>query len=59
MIPVADVESTLLGHPGVADVALVGYPAGDGDELACAVITPPPGPRFPLTNWATTSATRE
>jgi cyclohexanecarboxylate-CoA ligase len=40
MIPVNDVESELLKHPGVADVALVGYPDGKGGELACAVIVP-------------------
>jgi cyclohexanecarboxylate-CoA ligase len=40
IIPVADVETTLLDHPGVADATLVGYPADDGDELPCAVITP-------------------
>jgi cyclohexanecarboxylate-CoA ligase len=38
MIPVADVESALLGHPAVADVALVGYPDGDGGELAAAMV---------------------
>ncbi|WP_433558414.1 AMP-binding protein [Pseudonocardia xinjiangensis] len=38
MIPVNDVESELLTHPGVADVALVGYPDGHGGELACAVV---------------------
>ncbi|WP_433281467.1 AMP-binding protein [Pseudonocardia xinjiangensis] len=40
MIPVNDVESELLKHPGVADVALVGYPDGQGGELACAVMVP-------------------
>ncbi|WP_433299307.1 AMP-binding protein [Pseudonocardia sp. CA-142604] len=40
MIPVTDVESLLLSHPGVTDVALVGYPDGKGGELACAVIRP-------------------
>jgi cyclohexanecarboxylate-CoA ligase len=38
MIPVSDVEDQLRDHPGVADVALVGYPDGRGGELACAVI---------------------
>jgi len=27
-------------HPGVKDVALVGYPDGKGGELACAVVVP-------------------
>jgi cyclohexanecarboxylate-CoA ligase len=38
MIPVNDVEAALLDHPAVADVALVGYPDGNGGELACAFI---------------------
>jgi cyclohexanecarboxylate-CoA ligase len=45
MIPVNDVETALLGHPDIDDVALVGYPDGGGGELACAVIvtrTAPP-----------------
>ncbi|MDX3243195.1 AMP-binding protein [Streptomyces sp. ME18-1-4] len=40
MIPVSDVESALLDHPDVRDVALVGYPGGHGSELACAVVVP-------------------
>jgi cyclohexanecarboxylate-CoA ligase len=40
MIPVNDVESALLQHPGVKDVALVGYSDGKGGELACAVVVP-------------------
>jgi len=48
MIPVNDVESALLGHPGVADVALVGYPTDDGGELACAVIVPATSPPVTL-----------
>jgi cyclohexanecarboxylate-CoA ligase len=48
MIPVNDVESVLLGHPGVADVALVGYPTDDGGELACAVIVPATSPPVTL-----------
>jgi cyclohexanecarboxylate-CoA ligase len=38
MIPVADVESAVRSHPAVADVALVGYPDGEGGELAAAVV---------------------
>jgi len=48
MIPVTDVESLLLSHPGVADVALVGYPDGQGGELACAVIRPATTPPVDL-----------
>ncbi|GAA1328226.1 AMP-binding protein [Pseudonocardia xinjiangensis] len=48
MIPVNDIESVLLGHPGVADVALVGYPTDDGGELACAVIAPTTSPPVTL-----------
>ncbi|MFF2520527.1 AMP-binding protein [Streptomyces liangshanensis] len=40
MIPVNDVETELLNHPGVAEVALIGYPDGEGGELACAVVVP-------------------
>ncbi|MHC5907903.1 AMP-binding protein [Streptomyces sp. S6] len=43
MIPVADVESALLDHPAVRDVALVGYPDGHGGELACAFVVPGEG----------------
>jgi cyclohexanecarboxylate-CoA ligase len=45
MIPVSDVESALLDHPDVRDVALVGYPDGQSGELACAVVVP--GERTP------------
>jgi cyclohexanecarboxylate-CoA ligase len=38
MIPVNDVEATLLDHPEVDDVALVGYPDREAGELACAFI---------------------
>jgi cyclohexanecarboxylate-CoA ligase len=34
MIPVNDVESQLLEHPAIDDVAVVGF----GDDQACAVI---------------------
>ncbi|MFB9297357.1 AMP-binding enzyme [Kibdelosporangium philippinense] len=40
MIPVADVESALLDHPMVKDVALIGYPDGCGGTLAAAVVVP-------------------
>jgi cyclohexanecarboxylate-CoA ligase len=40
MIPVNDVESVLLQHPDIKDVALVGYSDGKGGELACAVVVP-------------------
>lgn len=53
MIPVSDVESALLDHPDVRDVALVGYPGSHGGELACAVVVP--GERTPtlegLRDW--------
>ncbi len=53
MIPVSDVESALLDHPDVRDVALVGYPDDHGGELACAVVVP--GERTPtlegLRDW--------
>ncbi|MGW2939324.1 AMP-binding protein [Streptomyces sp. NPDC055722] len=40
MIPINDVETELLAHPDVLDVALVGYLDDDGNELACAVVVP-------------------
>lgn len=40
MIPVNDVETELLDHPDVGEVALIGYPDGEGGELACAVVVP-------------------
>jgi cyclohexanecarboxylate-CoA ligase len=48
MIPVNDVESELLKNPGVEDVALVGYPDGQGGELACAVLVPATQPPVTL-----------
>ncbi|WP_433293471.1 AMP-binding protein [Pseudonocardia sp. CA-142604] len=48
LIPVTDVESELRDHPGIEDVALVGYPDGQGDELACAVIVPATTPSVTL-----------
>ena len=48
MIPVSDVESELLKHPGVAAVALVGYPGDKGEELACAVVVPDTDPPVTL-----------
>jgi cyclohexanecarboxylate-CoA ligase len=38
MIPIKDVETELLDHPAVLEVALVGYADGSGGELACAYI---------------------
>ncbi|GAA4056714.1 AMP-binding protein [Actinomadura miaoliensis] len=40
MIPTAEVESQLLGHPAVADVAVIGVPDRQGHEAACAVVVP-------------------
>ncbi|GAA3081021.1 cyclohexanecarboxylate-CoA ligase [Pseudonocardia yunnanensis] len=48
MIPVTDVEFLLQSHPGVADIALVGYPDDKGGELACAVIRPATTPPVDL-----------
>ncbi|GAA1231152.1 cyclohexanecarboxylate-CoA ligase [Pseudonocardia alaniniphila] len=48
MIPVNDVESELLKHPAVSDVALVGYSDDNGGELACAVIVPATTPPITL-----------
>ncbi|ORV10726.1 AMP-binding protein [Mycobacterium celatum] len=41
-----EIEDILAGHPGIADVAVVGLPDTRTGERACAVIVPtePPGP---------------
>jgi hypothetical protein len=52
LIPANDVESELLEHPGVADVALVGYPDGSGGELDCAVVVPANSPPITLDELA-------
>lgn len=41
-----EVEDILIGHPGIAEVAVVGLPDSRTGERACAVIVPtvPPGP---------------
>lgn len=41
-ISTLDVESVLTRHPGITEVALIGYPdpAHPGSELACAVVVP-------------------
>ena len=38
-----EVEDLLVGHPDIADVAIVGLPSEKTGELACAVIVPRPG----------------
>jgi cyclohexanecarboxylate-CoA ligase len=48
MIPVSDVEDQLRAHPDIADVTLVGYPDGNGGELACAVIVSTGSPGITL-----------
>jgi cyclohexanecarboxylate-CoA ligase len=40
MVPVTDVESQLLEHPAVADVAVVGYEDENGHDAPCAVVVP-------------------
>jgi cyclohexanecarboxylate-CoA ligase len=40
-IPILEVENELLGHPAVADVAVVGCQSpDDGKEIVCAVVVP-------------------
>jgi acyl-CoA synthetase (AMP-forming)/AMP-acid ligase II len=43
----AEVESLLLGHPQVADAAVVGLPDEEWGEVVCAVIVPAPGGAAP------------
>jgi len=42
MLPTLEVEALLVAHPAVRDVVVIGYedPAGNGAELACAVVVP-------------------
>ncbi|MEU9143549.1 AMP-binding protein [Streptomyces sp. NPDC048349] len=49
MVPVAEVEERLLGHPRVREAAVVAYTDPEHGELPCAVVVPtaqdrPPGP---------------
>ncbi|GAB0103110.1 class I adenylate-forming enzyme family protein [Nocardia sp. JMUB6875] len=39
----AEIEGLLIDHPGVADVAVVGYPDPVLGEKCCAVVVPAPG----------------
>jgi cyclohexanecarboxylate-CoA ligase len=43
-ISAKEVEDILIGHPGIAEVALVGLPDERTGERACAVIVPAAGP---------------
>jgi len=40
-----EVEDILIGHPGIAEIAIVGLPDERTGERACAVIVPSSGPR--------------
>ncbi len=42
MLPTLEVEAVLVAHPAIRDVVIIGYPdpAGNGAELACAVVVP-------------------
>jgi cyclohexanecarboxylate-CoA ligase len=41
------IEEKLLGHPSVAEVAVIGLPDPERGEMACAVIVPSPSGRAP------------
>ena len=41
-VPPAELEALLLGHPEVADVAVVGVPDEEAGELPKAFVVPPP-----------------
>jgi 2,3-dihydroxybenzoate-AMP ligase/acyl-CoA synthetase len=42
----AEVESLLLRHPSVSNVAVVGIPDAEMGEKACAFVIPKPGKQF-------------
>ena len=39
----AELEALLLEHPGIADVAVIGIPDGEGDEVPMAWVVRQPG----------------
>jgi long-chain acyl-CoA synthetase len=39
----AEIEGALIGHPGVADVAVIGHPDADRGEIVYAFVEPAPG----------------
>ncbi|MDH6280844.1 class I adenylate-forming enzyme family protein [Prescottella agglutinans] len=46
----AEIEGLLLEHPGVSDVAVIGYPDEVLGEKCCAVVVPAPGSSVELTD---------
>ncbi|WP_067828603.1 class I adenylate-forming enzyme family protein [Actinomadura kijaniata] len=44
LVPTAEVERELRGHPQVCDVALIGVPDRQGHEAVCAVVVPTGAP---------------
>lgn len=46
-ISAREVEEKLLGHPAIADAAVIGLPSAATGELACAVVVPEPGLKRP------------
>ncbi len=48
-----EVEDILIGHPGIAEIAIVGLPDERTGERACAVIVPSSGPRPGLADLRT------
>ncbi|MFJ9370368.1 class I adenylate-forming enzyme family protein [Nocardia sp. NPDC101769] len=46
----AEIEGLLIGHPAIADVAVVGYPDAVLGERCCAVVVPVPGASVTLTD---------
>ena len=45
-----EVEEALAGHPGVADIAVIGLPDPRWGEIVCAVAVPRPGAALELTS---------
>ncbi|MFC3436924.1 class I adenylate-forming enzyme family protein [Nocardia seriolae] len=55
----AEIEGLLIGHPAVADVAVVGYPDAVLGEKCCAVVVPAPGASVALADLVAHLKARE
>ncbi|WP_405496788.1 class I adenylate-forming enzyme family protein [Nocardia sp. NBC_00511] len=55
----AEIEGLLADHPGIADVAIVGYPDAVLGEKCCAVVVPAPGATVTLADVVAHLQSRE